>query len=76
MCPGKYILPLLVGNPDRVAVNFRTTTNLVMSLLGLSFSIITILGGVCQTPLLVFFLSPGAYFILVSENQFFQVEKE
>ena len=44
LCPGKYILPLLVGNPDRVAVNYESTTQLVMSLLGLSISVVVILG--------------------------------
>ncbi|MBU1056024.1 MAG: 4Fe-4S binding protein [Proteobacteria bacterium] len=44
LCPGKYILPLLVGNPDRIAVNFKSITNLVMSILGLTFSAAVILG--------------------------------
>ena len=38
LCPGKYILPLMVGNPDRVAVNFKNATTIVMSSLGLTFS--------------------------------------
>jgi polyferredoxin len=48
LCPGKYILPLLVGNPDRVAVNFESTTHLVMSSLGLTFSIVAVCGALIQ----------------------------
>lgn len=44
LCPGKYILPLLVGNPDRVAVNFESPTHVVMSTLGLTFSAVAIFG--------------------------------
>ena len=44
LCPGKYILPLCAGNPDRVSVNYESSTHLVMSILGLTFSMIAILG--------------------------------
>ena len=48
LCPGKYILPLLAGNPDRVAVYFKSTTNLILSALGLTFSIATLLGAMVK----------------------------
>ena len=44
LCPGKYILPLLAGNPNRVAVNFSSITHMVMSTLGLLISSSVIVG--------------------------------
>lgn len=44
LCPGKYILPLVVGNSSRVAVNFGSITSMVMSTLGLIISGVVILG--------------------------------
>jgi polyferredoxin len=44
MCPGKYILPLTVANPDRIALDFQSATTIVMSVLGLTFSIMLIIG--------------------------------
>lgn len=44
LCPGKYILPLLVGNPDRVSADLNSVTRLVMSSLGLVFSGLAIVG--------------------------------
>ncbi|MBN2041948.1 MAG: 4Fe-4S binding protein [Spirochaetes bacterium] len=44
MCPGKYLLPLCSGNPDRISVNYETATNVFMSTLGLAFSGITFIG--------------------------------
>lgn len=44
LCPGKYIFPLVTGDPDRIAVNYESSTHLVMSLLGLGFSVLVILG--------------------------------
>lgn len=38
LCPGKYILPLVVGDAADVAVHFKSTTTVVMSVLGLFFS--------------------------------------
>ena len=75
MCPGKYILPLLVGNPDQVAVNFRTTTNLVMSLLGLSFSIITILGAFVKRRFWCSFCPLGLILSWYRKISFFKLKK-
>ncbi|BBO81956.1 4Fe-4S ferredoxin [Desulfosarcina ovata subsp. sediminis] len=44
LCPGKYILPLFAANIDYTAVNFRSATTIVMSLLGLIFSVTVIMG--------------------------------
>jgi len=44
LCPGKYILPLLVGDTNDVVVNFKSATTIVMSVLGLIFSVIVIIG--------------------------------
>jgi ferredoxin-type protein NapH len=38
LCPGKYILPLVAGDAANVAVDFKSTTTVVMSVLGLFFS--------------------------------------
>jgi len=39
LCPGKYILPLLLGDINNVTVNFKSATTIVMSMLGLIFSV-------------------------------------
>lgn len=44
LCPGRYILPLLIGDINDVAVNFKSATTIVMSLLGLIFSVTLIVG--------------------------------
>ena len=44
LCPGKYILPLITFSQDRILVDFESTTRLVMSSLGLLFSITVIVG--------------------------------
>ncbi|MCK4821980.1 4Fe-4S binding protein, partial [bacterium] len=48
LCPGKYILPLVVGDITDVAVNFKSTTTIVMSVLGLIFSVIVITGAMAK----------------------------
>jgi polyferredoxin len=48
LCPGKYILPLLTGNTSRVAVDFQSATRIVMSALGLLFSMMVILGALVK----------------------------
>jgi polyferredoxin len=48
LCPGKYILPIMTGNIDRVTVDFESTTRLVMSSLGLLFSMVVILGALVK----------------------------
>jgi len=44
LCPGNYILPLLVGDINGVTVNFKSATTIVMSMLGLIFSVTLIVG--------------------------------
>ena len=75
MCPGKYILPLLVGNPDRMAVNFRTSTNLVMSLLGLSFSITVIMGAFIKRRFWCSFCPLGLVLSWYRKLSFFKLKK-
>lgn len=48
ICPGKYILPLVTGNPDPIAVNMKNATTITMSVLGLTFSIMTIVGALVK----------------------------
>ena len=48
LCPGKYLLPLTVGNPDRIALDFESAATIVMSSLGLTFSIMLILGALVK----------------------------
>lgn len=48
LCPGKYILPLSVGNPDRVALDFKSVAAIVMSGLGLTFSVMLIIGSLVK----------------------------
>lgn len=75
LCPGKYILPLLVGNPDRVAVNFKTATNIVMSTLGLTFSIVTILGALVKRRFFCSFCPLGLMMSWYRKISFFKLEK-
>jgi len=44
LCPGKYILPLITFSRDRILVDFESTTRMVMSSLGLLFSVTVIIG--------------------------------
>jgi polyferredoxin len=44
ICPGKYLLPLCSGNPSRVAVSFDGGTTIFMSVVGLTFSLVTFIG--------------------------------
>jgi len=48
LCPGKYILPLVVGEPDNVAVDFKSATTITMTILGLTFSTLTIIGALLK----------------------------
>nr|WP_320012539.1 4Fe-4S binding protein [uncultured Desulfobulbus sp.] len=44
LCPGKYLLPLITFSRDRILVDFESTTRMVMSSLGLLFSVMVIIG--------------------------------
>jgi len=48
LCPGRYILPLMVGETGFLAVNFKSATTMVMSLLGLGFSAVVIIGAMVK----------------------------
>ncbi|RZB33437.1 MAG: hypothetical protein SRB2_03990 [Desulfobacteraceae bacterium Eth-SRB2] len=48
LCPGKYILPLVIGDPDSVAVDFKSATTITMTILGLTFSTLTIIGALLK----------------------------
>jgi polyferredoxin len=76
LCPGKFILPLLVGNPDRVAVNFKNTTRMVMSILGLTFSIATILGALIKRRFWCLFCPLGLILSWYRKISFLKLEKE
>ena len=44
LCPARYIMPIIGGTPERVSVDFSTTTALVMSVLGALITSLTIVG--------------------------------
>jgi ferredoxin-type protein NapH len=48
LCPARYVLPLVVGNPGEVAVNFKSATTITMTVLGLSLAIGTIIGAMAK----------------------------
>ena len=48
LCPGKYILPLVTGDPSHTAINFKSTTTIIMSVSGLLFSITAIIGALIK----------------------------
>lgn len=75
LCPGKYILPLLVGNPDRVAVNFKNNTNLVMSTLGLTFSAALIWGAFIKRRFWCLFCPLGLIISWYRKISFFKLRK-
>jgi polyferredoxin len=78
LCPGKYILPLLVGDPGAVSVEFQSATTLTMTILGLIFSVITIGGALfkrrfwcpyCPMGLLMSWYKKIAFIKLKKESQ-------
>lgn len=75
LCPGKYILPLLVGNPDRIAVNFNSATNVVMSTLGLTFSGMTLIGALVKRRFFCTFCPLGLMMSWYRKISFLKVKK-
>ena len=75
LCPGKYLLPLCVGNPDRISVNYEDATHLVMSVLGLTFSIIAILGAFVKRRFWCSFCPLGLILSWYRKISFFKLEK-
>ena len=75
LCPGKYILPLMAGNPDRIAVYFKSVTNLVLSGLGLTFSIATIVGALVKRRFFCRFCPLGLLMSLYRKVSFFKLKK-
>ena len=76
LCPGKYILPLIVGNPDRIAVNFNSVANLVTSTLGLAFSSITIIGAMIKRRFFCTFCPLGLMMSWYRKISFFKLKKD
>jgi ferredoxin-type protein NapH len=75
ICPGKYILPLLVGNPDRVAADLQSVTRLVMSTLGLTFSALTIIGSFIKRRFWCIFCPLGLILSWYRKISFLKLEK-
>jgi len=48
ICPGKYILPLMTGTTGRVNISYKNGVYLLMSILGLSISILVIIGSMVK----------------------------
>ena len=48
LCPGKYLLPLVSNSPNYIAVNFESATLVVMCALGLSFSLMVLIGALVK----------------------------
>ena len=48
LCPGKYILPLVTADVSRVAVNYRSETAFILTVLGLLFSALVIVGALMK----------------------------
>jgi polyferredoxin len=76
LCPGKYILPLLVGNPARVAVNFKNATTVVMSTLGLTFSVATIIGAFVKRRFWCMFCPLGLIMSWYRKISFLKLKKD
>lgn len=75
LCPGKYILPLVVGNPDRIAVNFNSAANVVMSTLGLTFSAMTMVGALIKRRFFCTFCPLGLMMSWYRKISFFKLKK-
>ena len=75
LCPGKYLLPLCVGNPDRIAVNYENGTRLVMSTLGLTFSILAIVGSFIKRRFWCMFCPLGLILSWYRKISFLKLEK-
>ena len=48
LCPGKYILPLVTADFASVAVNYRNATTITLTILGLVFSALVIVGALMK----------------------------
>jgi ferredoxin-type protein NapH len=75
LCPGKYLLPLCVGNPDRISVNYENGTRLVMSTLGLTFSILAIVGSFIKRRFWCMFCPLGLILSWYRKISFLKLEK-
>lgn len=78
MCPARCILPLVTGNPSQVMVDFKSATTIIMSILGLIFSILAIAGALikrrfwcpyCPMGLLLGWYRKLSFIKLKKENQ-------
>ena len=76
LCPGKYILPLIVGNPARIAVNFNSVANLITSTLGLTFSSVTIIGAMIKRRFFCTFCPLGLMMSWYRKISFFKLKKD
>lgn len=75
ICPGKYILPFVVGNPDRIALDMKNGTTITMSVLGLTFSIMTIIGALFKRRFFCSFCPLGLIMGLYRKISFFKLTK-
>lgn len=75
ICPGKYLLPLVVGNPDRIAVDMKNATSITMSVLGLTFSIMTIIGALVKRRFFCTFCPLGLIMGWYRKISFFRLTK-
>ena len=76
MCPGKYLLPLCSGNPDRIAVHYESNTTIVMSILGLTFSVVTFIGSTIKRRFWCIFCPLGLTLSWYRKISFLKLEKD
>ncbi|WP_449244792.1 4Fe-4S binding protein [Desulfobacca acetoxidans] len=76
LCPGKYILPLLVGDTQRIAINFENATTITMSILGLFFSITVILGAMVKRRFWCPYCPLGLLMSWYRKISFFKLKKD
>jgi len=76
MCPGKYLLPLCAGNPDRISVNYEANTTVFMSVLGLTFSAVTFIGATVKRRFWCIFCPLGLIMSWFRRISFLKLKKE
>ncbi|MBW2039256.1 MAG: 4Fe-4S binding protein [Deltaproteobacteria bacterium] len=76
LCPGKYILPFILGDTVDVAVNFKSTTTIIMSVLGLIFSGVVIFGALLKRRFWCPYCPMGLFLSFYKKISFIKLKKD
>lgn len=48
LCPVRYIMPLFIGNPNEIIVDFKSAATITMTVLGLIITVVTVIGSLTK----------------------------